>query len=98
VNAAFLTAFHALPPGAFTGRAHGRRYRVTRHSYVNGRSHKLIAHELGGPDYISLNLYELQAGARLKPCEMPKAKVVAFVLALVPEGQVTHQTRDETPG
>ena len=85
MNDAFLKAFYSLPLGGFTGRAHGRRYLVTRRSYAGGRSHELVAHELGGSDYISMNLYTLQSGARLKPCEMPEAKVVAFVLALVPE-------------
>ncbi len=85
MNDAFLKAFFALPLGAFTGRAHGRRYRVTCRTYAGGRSHELIAHELGGTDYISMNLYDLQSGARLKPCEMPTAKVVDFVLALVPD-------------
>ena len=85
MNDAFLSAFHALPLGAFTGQAHGRRYQVTRRSYANGRSHELIAQELGGADFISMNLYELQSGARLKPCEMPKAKVLDFVLVLVPD-------------
>ncbi len=56
-----------------------------RRTYAQGRSHELVAHELGGSDYISMNLYDLQSGARLKPCEMPEAKVRDFVLALVPE-------------
>lgn len=85
MNDTFLSAFHALPFGAFTGRAHGRRYQLTRRSYAKGRSHELIAQELGGADYISMNLYELQSGTRLNPCEMPKAKVVNFILALVPD-------------
>ena len=46
---------------------------------------KLVAEELGGPDYISLNHYALRSGARLKPCEMPEAKVRAFVLNLIPD-------------
>ncbi|EDZ45821.1 conserved hypothetical protein [Rhodobacterales bacterium Y4I] len=41
-----------------------------------------MARELGGGDYISLNLYRLASGARLKPCEMPADKVIRFVLAL----------------
>jgi hypothetical protein len=41
-----------------------------------------VAEELGGGDYISLNLYLTARGARLRPCEMPAAKVVDFVLAL----------------
>ena len=39
--------------------------------------------ELGGTDYISLNLYRTKAGALLRPCEMPEAKVIAFVRHLV---------------
>jgi hypothetical protein len=46
---------------------------------------KLVAEELGGSGYISLNWYDLASGPRLKPCEMPAAKVIGFVLALVPE-------------
>lgn len=78
----FLTAFDALPVGTFTGTAHGRRYVVTRQDFSDGGSQKLVAEELGGSDYISLNLYRLASGARLKPCEMPKQKVVDFVLNL----------------
>jgi len=43
-----------------------------------------VAEERGGGDYISLNLYRTASGALLRPCEMPEAKVVAFVLALRP--------------
>jgi len=67
VNDAFLTAFHALHLEGFTGCAHGRRYQVTRRTYAKGRSHELVARELGSADYISMNLYDLQSGARLKP-------------------------------
>jgi len=73
------------PWGDFTGQAHGRRYQVTRQSYAVGRTHELAARDLGGADYISMNLYDLQSGASLKPCEMPEAKVMVFVLAPVPE-------------
>ena len=77
---AFLDAFDALPEGRFTGRANGRRYVVIRS--VDGPVQKLLAEELGGNDYISLNLYRLRSGPRLKPCEMPERKVVDFVTAL----------------
>jgi hypothetical protein len=53
---------------------------------AGGSSAKLVAEELGGRDYISLNLYRLRSGARLKPCEMPREKVVDFVTGLRPEG------------
>lgn len=79
---AFLAAFDALPQGSFTGLFNGRRYVVTRQDFSGGQSQKLVAEELGGTDYISLNLYRLASGARLKPCEMPARKVVDFVLNL----------------
>ncbi|WP_050603997.1 hypothetical protein [Ruegeria sp. 6PALISEP08] len=83
---AFLAAFLALPEGSFIGTSHGRSYVVVRHSMAGGKSHKLVAHERGGPDYISLNLYQTRnSGALLRPCEMPARKVIAFVLDLVPD-------------
>ncbi|MEI4260968.1 hypothetical protein V8352_04230 [Roseovarius sp. D0-M9] len=80
----FLAAFDALPLGVFVGAAHGRRYVVTRQDFVSGAAQKLVAEECCGPDYISLNLYRLTSGARLKPCEMPREKVVRFVMDLEP--------------
>ena len=49
-------------------------------TYTGGRSVKLYAHDLAGPDFVSLNLYHLAAGDVLKPCEMAEAKVRAFVV------------------
>ena len=92
----FLAAFEALPRGTVQGVAHGRRYVVSRTQAVGGRAEKLVAHALGGSDYISLNLYRLARGARLKPCEMPEAKVVAFVLALRPEAEPSRDTPELT--
>ncbi len=86
VSDAFLTAFLAIPPGLSTGRSHGRRYVVSRIELAGRKSHKLVAHELGGGDYISLNLYLTRSsGALLRPCEMPAEKVVEFVLGFVPD-------------
>ena len=83
---AFLAAFFALPTGSFTGMAQNRRYVVSRQVMAGGKSHKLVANELGGTDYISLNLYQTRnSGALLRPCEMPADKVIAFVLALHPD-------------
>jgi len=81
---AFLAAFDALPVGGYGGTFGGRRYRVTKSVYSSGRSQKLVAEELGGSDYVSLNLYRLSDGtALLKPCEMTEDKVVDFVLGVV---------------
>lgn len=83
---AFLTAFFALPVGTFHGTVGTRRYVVSRQVMAQEKSHKLVAHELGGQDYISLNLYLTRnSGALLRPCEMPASKVIRFVVALKPE-------------
>ena len=86
VDPTFLSAFDALPFGAYGGTAHGRRYRITKAQFACARSQKLQAEELGGNDYISLNLYRLASGdALLKPCEMSEEKVTEFVLSFVPD-------------
>lgn len=79
----FSTKLAALPLGAFRARAHGKDWIVTRSLVSGGKGEKLIGEALDGSDYISLNLYHLGAGDVLKPCEMPEAKVRAFVDDLV---------------
>jgi hypothetical protein len=74
------------PRGWFTATHAGRRYGVTRSVHAAGRSMKLFAEELGGPDRISLNIFAPPSGMpTLKPCEMPLDKVTAFVLEATPE-------------
>ena len=75
----FTDRLNALPMGTFRGRAQGRDWIVTRSLVSAGRGQKLVAEALDGSDYISLNLYHLGSGDLLKPCEMPEAKVRAFV-------------------
>lgn len=83
VTKAFLSAFDKLPVGAYGGSFQGRRYRISKTQFSGGRSQKLEAEELGGEDYISLNLYRLATGdALLKPCEMSEGKVVDFVMGV----------------
>lgn len=84
-SAGFIAALDALPEGSTRGTAHGVTYVASKTTFNGGKSVKLVAEELGGQDYISLNLYRLTAGARLYPCEMPAAKVVRFVLAFSPD-------------
>ncbi len=83
--AGFVAKLLALPCGTFRGTCDGRRYVVTKTTFSGGKSVKLVAEELGGSDYISLNLYRLVRGPRLYPCEMPAAKVIAFVENLIPD-------------
>jgi hypothetical protein len=87
-----LAAFDALPVGGFEASYEGRRYHVTRQSFSNGKSQKLVAQELGGSDYISTNVYRLTSGALLKPCEMPEEKVIAFILGVTPVGTAPRRS------
>ncbi|MFY0692500.1 MAG: hypothetical protein JXR14_11335 [Paracoccaceae bacterium] len=77
-----MAAFEAIPRGTHRVTYQNRPYVLTKSAFSGGRSEKLVAEELGGPDYISLNLYRLPSGPRLKPCEMPVSKVIAFVTGL----------------
>lgn len=60
-------------------RSQGRNYLVTKSSFAGGGSLKIVAQELGGNDYISGNVYYLNDGARLFPCEMSRDKVTEFL-------------------
>ena len=82
---AFLAALAALPTGYIAGLYQGARWGVTVERSADGRRVKLYGEELGGADHVSFNLYFAGGQARLKPCEMPEAKVVAFVTGFVPE-------------
>ena len=82
----FLPALAVLPVGYSTGLYADRRWGVTVERSADGRRVKLYGEELGGADHVSFNLYFAGGEARLKPCEMPEAKVVAFVLGFVPDG------------
>ena len=57
----------------------GRRYGLTRVDRVGGRSVAIYAEELGGADVVSANVYRASSGERLNACEMPDAKVLAFL-------------------
>lgn len=78
-----------LPQGTCTGAAAGKRYVATRSVFNAGRSSKVVAEELGGPDYISLNFYALENGPRLYPCEMHAEKVISFLRAFEPDCDTT---------
>ena len=82
----FLEKLDALTAGYGQGVFNDRRWGVTVERSSDGRRVKLYGEELGGADHVSFNLYFAGGEARLKPCEMPEAKVVAFVLGFVPDG------------
>lgn len=70
----------SIPRGTSKGTVGITRYTATRSEFNDGRSIKLVAEALDGSDYISLNLYDLEQGPQLAPCEMPHEKVIAFVM------------------
>ncbi|KQT46392.1 hypothetical protein ASG43_11835 [Aureimonas sp. Leaf454] len=84
--APFLARLDALPTGHSEGVFEGRRYGVTVRISEDGRRRWLFGEALGGLDRISCNLYRLADGRwLLKPCEMPRDKVIDFVLAYRPD-------------
>lgn len=74
-------AFARIPVGWSARRFDGHRYGVTRTVSADGRIQKIYAEELGGTDVISANLYFED---RFRPCEMPAAKVLAFLSGSTP--------------
>jgi hypothetical protein len=78
----FKTRLENLPNGVYDVFYNNRRYALTKSTHLKGKLIKLYAKELGGNDFISLNYYpKLKEG--LKPCEMPKEKVIEFVVRLI---------------
>ena len=83
----FLASLEQIPRGYSQGLFEGRRWGTTLTEAANGRRFKLFAEELGGTDFVRCNLYLTGDGTpQLKPCEMPAAKVVDFVLGYEPDG------------
>lgn len=78
----FDRTLKAMDDGAYHVLFNRRRYLFRKETLLGGKLIKCYAEELGGNDFISLNYYtELEL---LKPCEMPEAKVVSFVLGAKP--------------
>ena len=57
----------------------GRPYGLSRTTRVDGRVVTITAEELGGSDLVSANVYRTSAADHLRACEMPDAKVIAFL-------------------
>ncbi|WP_394648001.1 hypothetical protein [uncultured Sphingomonas sp.] len=86
--AAFLHALETWPPGYSEGVYDGRRWGVTLDESADRRRVWLYGEELGGTGRVSFNLYRLRsARVALRPCEMPAATVVAFVLGYQAESR-----------
>ena len=72
----------ALPNGSFDVTFNENRYLLSKETHLNEKLIKLYAKELGGNDFISLNYYPMIKEGLLKPCEMPQAKVIDFILRM----------------
>lgn len=75
----YLRKLDELPECHSLGTYQKKRWRCSKSNHAAGRSTKLYAEALNGSDFVSLNLYRTAAGPRLKPCEMPREKVIAFL-------------------
>jgi peptide-methionine (S)-S-oxide reductase len=75
----YAALFDRVPVGWSEVLYAGRRYGLTRTIAAEGRAMTVYAEELGGRDVVSANLYLTAAGAQLRACEMPDAKVVDFL-------------------
>lgn len=82
----FVNHLLGLPEGYSTGLYHGQRYATTITISADKKRMKLFAEQLGGSGHVSFNLYFPAAGCpALRPCEMPEAKVIDFVLKYTPD-------------
>ncbi|WP_207417686.1 hypothetical protein [Roseomonas haemaphysalidis] len=83
----FLAKLDTLPAGYSEGHYEGQRYGITLSASADGRRRWLYGEELGGTGRVSANLYRLADGrVALRPCEMPEAWVMGFVIGFVPDG------------
>ena len=78
----FDEKIRALKDGAYDVFYHNRRYLLTKSTHLDEKLIKLYAKELGGNNFISLNYYPKTKKRLLKPCEMPKEKVIDFIVNL----------------
>lgn len=74
-----LKRIQNIPEGYSEVMYNHKRYSVVKETFNDQKSFKIYAEELGGKDFISLNYYRTSHKDLLKPCEMPKEKVIHFL-------------------
>ncbi|WP_108804185.1 peptide methionine sulfoxide reductase [Aquimarina sp. Aq107] len=74
-----LDVINNIKEGYSEGIYNNVKYSITKEVFNNGKSFKIYAKELQGNDFISLNYYITSTSELLKPCEMPKQKVIDFL-------------------
>jgi len=73
------TLVDLVPEGWTLVRFQGRPYGLIRTTRAGGKSISVLAHELGGHDLVSANIYRTTEGDLLRACEMPEQKVLDFL-------------------
>lgn len=79
MNNPILNNIKKIPEGYSDGIYMDRKYGISKTIYNSGNSIKIYGEELGGKNFISLNYYITKEKELLKPCEMPKEKVIHFL-------------------
>ncbi len=74
-----LDLIENIPEGYSEVRYNNKKYSIVKETFNDQKSFKIYAEELGGQDFISLNYYRTLSKDLLKPCEMPKEKVIHFL-------------------
>ena len=74
-----LECINKISNGHSFGILNNKKYSITKEVFNSGKSFKIFAKELQGTNFISLNYYITSKKEYLKPCEMPKEKVICFL-------------------
>lgn len=83
-SASLSELLERVPEGWTRATYNGRTYGLARTTRASGRIITITAEELGGTDLVSANVYRTAADDHLRACEMPTAKVLAFLRAWTP--------------
>lgn len=78
MNISALKGIESLPEGYSFGMYKEKKYGITKTIFNAGSSLKIYAEDLGGTDFVSLNMYTIKNKNLIKPCEMPLSKVAHF--------------------
>ena len=82
INNPFHNKLLSLANGSYDVLFNNKRYLLSKQTQLDGKLIKVYAQELGANDFISLNYYTNIGDGLLKPCEMPKSKVITFILEI----------------
>ena len=73
-----------VPPGWTEVGYAGASWGLTRTDHARGATSTLYAEQLGGPAFVSANVWHTRGGDVLRPCEMPIGTVLEFLRGWTP--------------